>query len=203
MGTAPGAGPWKPVGVVVTCIVGLVEENRAAVWLGADSMATSGWGQKHILATSKIVPLCEHAAIAVTGNMTSITALQHWMDIPRHVPGDDPERWVARELWPAVLVAHQEGQFIGEDERVIQAEFIVAIDGRLFILAGDGAVMEPRMSFVASGSGGDLAYGALAQSASRKRGYERRVGEALEAAMLGNAYVEDPFRLLRVPSRSK
>lgn len=203
MGTAPGAGSWKPVGVVVTCIVGLVEDNRTAVWLGADSMATSGWGQKHILATSKIVVLGEYSAMAVTGNMTSVTALQHWMDTPRYVHGDDPERWVARELWPAVLAAHQDGQFIGEEERVIQAEFIVAIDGRLFILAGNGAVMESRLGFVASGSGGDLAYGALAQSASRKRGYERRVGEALEAAMLGNAYVEDPFRLLRVPSRSK
>ena len=183
----------------MTCIVGLVEEDRAAVWLGADSMATSGWGLKHIMATSKIVQLGQFLAVAVTGNLTSVTALQHWLDTPRYVPGDSQERWVARELWPAILDAHRSGLYIAEDEREIEAEFLVALDGHLYILSGDGAVLEPRTAFAATGSGGEVAFGALAQSSVRKKGYERRIVEALEAAQLGNAYVDDPFGVLKIP----
>jgi 20S proteasome alpha/beta subunit len=187
----------------MTCIVGLVEEDRAAVWLGADSMATTGFGQKHILATSKIIAVGEHVAIAVTGHFASITAIQHWMDIPRFVPGDEAERWVARDLWPCVLNAHIEGGFVAEDARELPSEFLVALDGHLFILAGDGAVLEPRTTFTALGSGGDVAIGALAGSSARRRGYEKRVVEALEAAALANAYVDDPFRVLRVPASKR
>lgn len=183
----------------MTCIVGLVEEGRSGVWLGADSMAVSGWSQKHIMATSKIVTLGQFSAVAVTGNLSSITALQHWMDTPRYVPGDSPERWVARELWPAMVDAHQAGGYIAEDERVIPAEFLVALDGHLFIVSGDGAVLEPATAFAACGSGGEVAFGALVQSASRKKGFERRVVEALEAAQVGNAYVDAPYGVLRVP----
>lgn len=162
-------------------------------------MATGAWGAKYVLHTCKIVAPGPFLAVAVTGNMSSVTALQHWMDVPRYVPGDSQERWVARELWPAIIDAHQQGGYIGEDERAVDAEFLVALDGHLFVVAGDGAVMEPRTTFVAAGSGGEVAFGALAQSAARKKGYEKRVIEALEAAQLGNAYVDAPYGVLRIP----
>lgn len=184
----------------MTCVLGLLEEGRTAVWLGADSMATTAYGQKHILATSKIIVVGEYCAMAVTGRVTGITAAQHWMDAPRYVPGDEPERWVARELWPAVLNAHVAAGFVDEDARELESEFLVGLDGHLFIVAGDGAVLEPRTAFAALGSGGDVAVGALAGSVARRKGYERRVAEALEASALANAYVNDPFRVLRVPA---
>lgn len=187
----------------MTCCVGLVEEGRTGVWLGADSMATSGWSQKHIMATNKIVPLGEFLAVAVTGNLTSLTALQHWMETPRWVPGDQRDRWVARELWPAILDAHHLAGFVGEDERQVPAEFLVALDGYMFIVSGDGSVLEPRTSFAATGSGGEVAFGALVQSAARKKGYEKRVVDALEAATLGNAYVDEPYAVLRVQASGR
>lgn len=182
----------------MTVCVGLIEEGRTGVWLGVDSMVTAGW-TKHVMGTSKIVAAGEYLAIAVTGNLSSLTALQHWMDVPRYVPGDSQERWVARELWPAMVEAHRAGGYIGEDEREIEAQFLVALDGHLFVVSGDGAVLEPSTAFAAVGSGGETAFGALVQSAARKKGYEKRVVDALEAAQLGSVYVDAPYGVLRVP----
>lgn len=170
----------------MTTIVGLVEGK--AVWLAADRQVSTGWSAKRFSATGKIVSPAPHISIATTGNLSSITALRNWLDLPRYVSGDDKERWVSRELWPAVIRAHKSAGFIDDKARELESAFLVALDGSLFGLYYDGSILDYEGGLGALGSGSDVAIGAMIATMALGLSAEDRVRMAIVASEAADCY---------------
>src|SRR5690606_37136950 len=107
----------------------------------------------------------------------------------------DAHEWLATAFVDAVRECLKAGGYAKKEHEVEQGGvFMVAYDGRLFIVYSDYHVEEPAEQYGAVGCGRDYATGALHATPSEMP--DLRVRAALSAAAYHSAYVRPPFRLM-------
>ncbi|NKF21530.1 hypothetical protein [Solimonas marina] len=156
----------------------------------------------HIANGQHVVTLPERK-IARTGGYLIGTAgagrwrqlVQNVFDPPPRPPRQDLLNFLARDFADALhsLCAEYHTTW-ATDGRSSACAALIGVDGRLFVLSGDFAVVEQPIGYAAIGSGGAYALGALHATARRGLNPRPRLDAALKAAAEFCATVRGPFR---------
>lgn len=186
----------------MTAIVG-IETPRGGVVLGADSAMTSPNHSFTQLSTEKIWVSGEWI-FGSCGSFRINQLLRYVMTIPQapdEVDGIETLHEfmvnffidaVKNTLADAGMIEnHREVESICDD-----SDFLVGVHGVLYLVQQDFSIVRSATGYSATGSGVDLALGAL--HATPTLGAKTRVTKALEAAAAHNSSVAPPFTVLEI-----
>jgi hypothetical protein len=185
----------------MTCIVAIAQNGT--VYMGADHAASdekTGW----ILARKE--PKCFKVGqygIAFTDSFRMGQILQYSWTPPKYTPtktNSGLDKFMRTKFIDSVKDAFRANGFgsvsqIGaEDEGGI---FIVGVEGRIFTVDEDFHVGENIVNYMAEGSGGQIALGALYATKNQKNP-KLRIKAALEAASEFNMAVSPPYTYIQI-----
>lgn len=186
----------------MTAIVGV--EHKGTVVMGGDAAFTDpNTHASTVLSTEKVWTDREWI-FGSCGSFRIQQLIRYVMVVPQAPDGDEDEdsfyRFMVNHLIDAMkstladagmIENHHEVETICDD-----SEFLIGVHGRLFFVQQDFSVVRSSTGYAATGSGIDLALGAL--HATPTLNAKTRVRKALEAAAAHNAGVAPPFTILEV-----
>jgi ATP-dependent protease HslVU (ClpYQ) peptidase subunit len=184
----------------MTCIVAIAQNGT--VYMGSDHAASddkTGW----IL--SRKEPKCFKVgqyAIAFTDSFRMGQILQYSWTPPKYTPtktNSGLDKFMRTKFIDSVKAAFKDGGYgsIGGSDEDTGGIFIVGLEGRIFTIDEDFHVGENVVNYMAEGSGGQVALGALYATKNQKNP-KLRLKAALEAASEFNMAVAPPFTYLQV-----
>lgn len=181
----------------MTAIVGLIHGRK--VYLGADSAGTEPYSGTQRIRSDEKVFFNGPYLIAICGSFRLGQLLRHGFNPPEPDPRMSLEGFMATEFVDGVRQALDRGGALERrfSEDAIPGSFLVGIGARLFHIESDLQVGESQHPFDASGSGGDLALGAMWALRNQKMVPEKKLKLALEAAANFNSGVRGPFIIAR------
>jgi hypothetical protein len=184
----------------MTCIVAIAQGGT--VYMGSDHAASdekSGW----ILARKE--PKCFKVGqygIAFTDSFRMGQILQYNWTPPKYTPtktNSGLDKFMRTKFVESVKVAFKDHGFgdIGGTDEDTGGIFIVGIEGRIFVVDEDFHVGENIVNYMAEGSGGMFALGAL-HATKHQKNPRMRIKAALEAAAEFSMSVAPPFTYIQV-----
>ena len=185
----------------MTCIVAIAQNG--VVYMGSDHAASddkTGW----IL--SRKEPKCFKTgqyAIAFTDSFRMGQILQYMWTPPKYTPtktNSGLDKFMRTKFVDSVKSAFKEhgyGSIGSSSEEDTGGIFIVGIEGRIFTIDEDFHVGENIVNYMAEGSGGQIALGALHATKNQKNP-RLRLKAALEAATEFNMSVSAPYTYIQV-----
>jgi ATP-dependent protease HslVU (ClpYQ) peptidase subunit len=175
-------------------------EHEGDVYLGADSVAASGWDK-----TARRDPkafLLGDAVIGFTSSYRMGQIIRFHMDGPQAEDGEDEFEALGRRWIPKLREAlAKHGYTKIENTREEGGQFIVGWRGRVFSVESDFQIREHADGFGAVGCGSPYALGAL--HAAGIDDPEQRILVALEAAARFSNGVGAPFVVIETPKRAQ
>ena len=185
----------------MTCIVAIAQNGT--VYMGADHAASddkTGW----IL--SRKEPKCFKVGqygIAFTDSFRMGQILQYSWNPPKYTPtktNSGLDKFMRTKFVDSVKQAFKDGGYgsIGSSsDEDTGGIFIVGLEGRIFTIDEDFHVGENVVNYMAEGSGGQIALGALYATKNQKNP-KLRIKAALEAATEFNMSVAAPYTYIQV-----
>ena len=184
----------------MTCIVAIAQNGT--VYMGSDHAASddkTGW------IISRKEPKCFKVgqyAIAFTDSFRMGQILQYSWTPPKYTPtktNSGLDKFLRTKFVDSVKLAFKEHGFgdIGGTDEDTGGIFIVGLEGRIFTIDEDFHVGENIVNYMAEGSGGAIALGALHATKNQKNP-RLRLKAALEAAAEFNMSVAPPFTYIQV-----
>lgn len=184
----------------MTCIVAIAQNGT--VYMGSDHAASddkSGW----IMARKE--PKCFKVGqygIAFTDSFRMGQILQYNWTPPKYTPtktNSGLDKFMRTKFVDSVKVAFKEHGFgdIGGTDEDTGGIFIVGLEGRIFVVDEDFHIGENVVNYMAEGSGGMFALGALHATKNQKNP-RLRIKAALEAASEFSMSVAPPFTYIQV-----
>ena len=184
----------------MTCIVAIAQNGT--VYMGSDHAASddkTGW----IL--SRKEPKCFKVgqyAVAFTDSFRMGQILQYSWTPPKYTPtktNSGLDKFLRTKFIDSVKLAFKEHGFgdIGGTDEDTGGIFIVGLEGRIFTIDEDFHVGENIVNYMAEGSGGQIALGALHATKNQKNP-KLRIKAALEAATEFNMSVAAPYTYIQV-----
>jgi ATP-dependent protease HslVU (ClpYQ) peptidase subunit len=180
----------------VTCIAGLVEKGGRIV-IGADSQATAGYN-RFVECFPKVFLLGE-MLVACAGSRRVNQLLKCGLQVPFHKPEVPVESYLVNDFMGSFrsLLGSNSWRWDDNGQSKIPdgSELLLGYRGRLFGVWHDFQIGEVKEGYLALGSGGQVARGALYANGHLVDGV-RRIMNALEAAQNFDAGVGGPFLVL-------
>jgi hypothetical protein len=184
----------------MTCIVAIAQGGT--VYMGSDHAASdekSGW----ILARKE--PKCFKVGqygIAFTDSFRMGQILQYNWTPPKYTPtktNSGLDKFMRTKFVESVKVAFKDHGFgdIGGTDEDTGGIFIVGVEGRIFVVDEDFHVGENIVNYMAEGSGGMFALGAL-HATKHQKNPRMRIKAALEAASEFSMSVSPPFTYIQI-----
>jgi ATP-dependent protease HslVU (ClpYQ) peptidase subunit len=185
----------------MTCIVAIAQNG--VVYMGSDHAASddkTGW----IL--SRKEPKCfknGQYGIAFTDSFRMGQILQYMWTPPKYTPtktNSGLDKFMRTKFIDSVKAAfkdHGYGSIGAPSEEDTGGIFIVGVCGRLFTIDEDFHVGENIVNYMAEGSGGQIALGAL-HATKKQQNPKLRLKAALEAATEFNMSVAAPYTYIQV-----
>jgi hypothetical protein len=185
----------------MTCIVAIAQNG--VVYMGSDHAASddkTGW----ILARKE--PKCFKVgqyAVAFTDSFRMGQILQYSWTPPKFTPtktNSGLDKFMRTKFIESVKQAFKDngyGSIGSASEEDTGGIFIVGLEGRIFTIDEDFHVGENVVNYMAEGSGGQIALGALYATKNQKNP-KLRIKAALEAAAEYNMAVSAPFTYIQV-----
>ena len=184
----------------MTCIVAIAQNGT--VYMGSDHAASdekSGW----ILSRKepKVFKVGQYG-IAFTDSFRMGQILQYNWTPPKYTPtktNSGLDKFMRTKFIDSVKVAFKDHGFgdIGGNDEDTGGIFIVGLEGRIFVVDEDFHVGENVVNYMAEGSGGMFALGALHATKNQKNP-KMRLKLALEAASEFSMSVAPPFTYIQV-----
>lgn len=185
----------------MTCIVAIAQNGT--VYMGSDHAASddkTGW------IISRKEPKCFKVgqyAIAFTDSFRMGQILQYSWTPPKYTPtktNSGLDKFMRTKFIDSVKMAFKDGGYgsIGSSsDEDTGGIFIVGLEGRIFTIDEDFHVGESVHNYMAEGSGGQIALGALHATKNQKNP-KLRIKAALEAATEFNMAVAAPYTYIQV-----
>jgi ATP-dependent protease HslVU (ClpYQ) peptidase subunit len=185
----------------MTCIVAIAQNGT--VYMGSDHAASdekSGW----ILSRKepKVFKTGQYA-IAFTDSFRMGQILQYNWVAPKYTPtktNSGLDKFMRTKFIDSIKVAFKDngyGSIGSSSEEDTGGIFIVGLEGRIFTIDEDFHVGENFVNYMAEGSGGMFALGALHATKNQKNP-KLRIKAALEAASEFSMSVAPPFTYIQV-----
>ncbi len=179
----------------MTAIAGIVEDGK--IWLGGDAAGTGGY-RSQLRADPKVFVKGEFA-FGYTGSFRMGQLIEYEFSAPVPREGEAGMAYMVRRFVPAIKSTFAAGGFHdGENGRVFYGGFLVGYRGQLYEVHGDYQVARITQSYMACGSGHDLALGSLHSTEQFQLKPRERLEMALSAAAEFNAAVRGPFSIVSV-----
>lgn len=182
----------------MTCIVGY--RNDDGVWIGGDSLGSNDWGQQIATAQPKVFtngPML----IGCCGSFRLAQLLQYVVDFERcaHPAGMPDHEYLVRYFIEEVRqVLHDGGlTHVKNNVEEISGIAIIAYRNNLYTIDEDFQVFDSTRPYMATGSGMDIALGAMSVLVQYDITPEEMITEALRAAEEHNAFVKGPFVVVK------
>ena len=185
----------------MTCIVAIAQNGT--VYMGSDHAASD---DKTGSIISRKEPKCFKVgqyAIAFTDSFRMGQILQYSWSPPKYTPtktNSGLDKFMRTKFIESVKVAFKDGGYgsIGSSsDEDTGGIFIVGLEGRIFTIDEDFHVGESVFNYMAEGSGGQIALGALHATKNQKNP-KLRIKAALEAATEFNMAVAAPYTYIQV-----
>lgn len=185
----------------MTCIVAIAQNG--VVYMGSDHAASddkTGW----IL--SRKEPKCFKVGqygIAFTDSFRMGQILQYSWAPPKYTPtktNSGLDKFMRTKFIESVKLAFKDngyGSIGSSSEEDTGGIFIVGLEGRIFTIDEDFHVGENVVNYMAEGSGGQIALGALYATKNQKNP-RLRLKAALEAASEFNMSVAPPYTYIQI-----
>ena len=185
----------------MTCIVAIAQNGT--VYMGSDHAASddkTGW------IMSRREPKCFKVGqygIAFTDSFRMGQILQYSWTPPKYTPtktNSGLDKFMRTKFIDSVKVAFKDngyGSIGSSSEEDTGGIFIVGVCGRLFTIDEDFHVGENVVNYMAEGSGGQVALGALYATKNQKNP-RLRLKAALEAATEFNMSVAPPYIYIQI-----
>jgi ATP-dependent protease HslVU (ClpYQ) peptidase subunit len=135
--------------------------------------------------------------VGSSGYLKGLNIIEH-MDIPPEIVSQDPDQYIMVQLTGALRYAFRSSGQLEDDhgmENTYQT-FVVAYKGRFYEIGGDLSVNKVQKDFTATGSGRELATGALYALDDVDVPIEEKALRAIRAAAEYDAGVSHPFDLI-------
>jgi ATP-dependent protease HslVU (ClpYQ) peptidase subunit len=173
----------------MTCVIGYHTDD--GIWIGADSAGTDGFGGRTMRADTKVFtngPML----FGFCGSFRMGQLLRYALTPPPQPEGVSDFQYMVTTFIDEVRSVLKKGgyTYIKNNEEV-GGDFIVAYKDKLYHVEEDFQVGLSTRSYVAIGSGADVAHGAMAVSAEEDP--VKKIKAALKASSEHNAYVAPPF----------
>lgn len=173
----------------MSCVVGIVKDKK--VWLGAESCASTGDGERKYNKLQKIFKNGPYL-IAFVGNVRPGQVI-----MPNWKPPKD-----VKDFPDSLIEIFTEKGCIGvdsEDQTVMQStNFLIAFKNRLYEILIDFQMNEID-TYTAIGSGSDFATGSLHTTSSMNFTPEKRIKIALDAAVYHSTACAGPYIIKTQP----
>lgn len=148
----------------MTCIVGI--RTRDGVTLAGDSAGSSRHTQtiRSDVKTFRLACVGASVAVGICGSYRMSQVMRAHLDVPDFSDDQDEWEWSVRWLVPELrkTLAEHGAQHKEHDVTSIDSgAFLLAVNDRLFHVAGDYQVGEAACGYDATGSGTEVALGAL------------------------------------------
>jgi ATP-dependent protease HslVU (ClpYQ) peptidase subunit len=184
----------------MTCIVAIAQNGT--VYMGSDHAASddkSGWVMSR--KEPKVFKVGQYG-IAFTDSFRMGQILQYNWTPPKYTPtktNSGLDKFMRTKFIDSVKAAFKEHGFgdIGGTDEDTGGIFIVGLEGRIFVVDEDFHVGENVVNYMAEGSGGMFALGALHATKNQKNP-KMRLKLALEAASEFSMSVAPPFTYIQV-----
>jgi ATP-dependent protease HslVU (ClpYQ) peptidase subunit len=184
----------------MTCIVAIAQNGT--VYMGSDHAASddkSGWVMSR--KEPKVFKVGQYG-LAFTDSFRMGQILQYNWTPPKYTPtktNSGLDKFMRTKFVDSVKVAFKEHGFgdIGGTDEDTGGIFIVGLEGRIFVVDEDFHVGENVVNYMAEGSGGMFALGALHATKNQKNP-KMRLKLALEAASEFSMSVAPPFTYIQV-----
>jgi ATP-dependent protease HslVU (ClpYQ) peptidase subunit len=184
----------------MTCIVAIAQNGT--VYMGSDHAASddkSGWIMSR--KEPKVFKVGQYG-IAFTDSFRMGQILQYNWTPPKYTPtktNSGLDKFMRTKFIDSVKVAFKDHGFgdIGGTDEDTGGIFIVGLEGRIFVVDEDFHVGENVVNYMAEGSGGMFALGALHATKNQKNP-KMRLKLALEAASEFSMSVAPPFTYIQV-----
>jgi ATP-dependent protease HslVU (ClpYQ) peptidase subunit len=184
----------------MTCIVAIAQNGT--VYMGSDHAASddkSGWVMSR--KEPKVFKVGQYG-IAFTDSFRMGQILQYSWTPPKYTPtktNSGLDKFMRTKFIDSVKVAFKDHGFgdIGGNDEDTGGIFIVGLEGRIFVVDEDFHVGENVVNYMAEGSGGMFALGALHATKNQKNP-KMRLKLALEAASEFSMSVAPPFTYIQV-----
>jgi hypothetical protein len=184
----------------MTCIVAIAQNGT--VYMGSDHAASddkSGWVMSR--KEPKVFKVGQYG-IAFTDSFRMGQILQYSWTPPKYTPtktNSGLDKFMRTKFIDSVKSAFKEHGFgdIGGTDEDTGGIFIVGLEGRIFVVDEDFHVGENVVNYMAEGSGGMFALGALHATKNQKNP-KMRLKLALEAASEFSMSVAPPFTYIQV-----
>ena len=184
----------------MTCIVAIAQNGT--VYMGSDHAASddkSGWVMSR--KEPKVFKVGQYG-IAFTDSFRMGQILQYNWNPPKYTPtktNSGLDKFMRTKFIDSVKAAFKEHGFgdIGGTDEDTGGIFIVGLEGRIFVVDEDFHVGENVVNYMAEGSGGMFALGALHATKNQKNP-KMRLKLALEAASEFSMSVAPPFTYIQV-----
>jgi len=185
----------------MTCIVAIAQNGT--VYMGSDHAASddkTGW------IISRKEPKCFKVgqyAVAFTDSFRMGQILQYSWTPPKYTPtktNSGLDKFMRTKFIDSVKVAFKDngyGSIGSSSDEDTGGIFIVGLEGRIFTIDEDFHVGENVVNYMAEGSGGQIALGALHATKNQKNP-KLRIKAALEAATEFNMAVAAPYTYIQV-----
>lgn len=185
----------------MTCIVAIAQNGT--VYMGSDHAASddkTGW------IVSRKEPKCFKVGqygIAFTDSFRMGQILQYSWNPPKYTPtktNSGLDKFMRTKFIDSVKQAFKDngyGSIGSSSEEDTGGIFIIGVEGRLFTMDEDFHVGEAVVNYMAEGSGGQIALGALHATKNQKNP-KLRLKAALEAATEFNMSVAAPYTYIQV-----
>lgn len=153
----------------MTILVGVIDKKTEQAYLASDRMVSMGAHTVH----NPIIKIIDFdfMAIAACGAVRGLNIIEASLKPPVPLPDEDAYTYCITQLVPSLQETFKASNYsdfsLAGGEVGMHTALIVAIDGRLFEVGEDYAVLE-YTDFVCQGSGTYYAYGALFALAAMK-----------------------------------
>ena len=179
----------------MTCIVGLVDGEK--VYIGGDSVSVDGH-RATIRDQEKVFHVGEFL-IGAGGSARFGDLLRFAFNPPKRPDTGGIVKYLVNDFADAIreTVKQHGNGYSDKDREFTGGDFLVGYRGRLFAVYSDYQVARPVDRYIAVGSGGEVATGAM-YATEHVGAYdpESRIKLALKAAERHTAYVRSPFYVL-------
>lgn len=178
----------------MTCVIGLVYNNK--VWMGADSASINATSLESDICLFPKIFKVKNFLIGYTTSWRMGQLLAHSLKLPP-INNKDILKYMTTSFISAAIKCFEGGKWLGkENNQVSGGTFLVGINGRLFRIQDDFAVLESTYGFDAVGCGEQFAKGAM--HASKIQDPSKKITAALEAAEAFSAGVQRPFHIKKI-----
>lgn len=182
----------------MTCIVAL--EHEGVAYLGSDSFLGGAFIRDQI-DRPKFFQKGERFYIAFAGGLRGAQIVEHDIKFRKPRPDEDEEAFLVTEVSKKLQAKFSKvGAQIKDEGNVAthDADFLVCINGKVFIIQDDYSVIRSTHGFAAIGAGQDFALGSMATIFHTKQNPKKKILRVLEVSAKLSPQVCAPFHIVEV-----